>query len=284
MELAFAGVLGLTMAAVLLGWTYFRRYRIARPPLGVMDRGDVLFVLVAVVIVPFLYLSLPTLVVGGLLAVGTLSAIGTALEPVVRAGLAWALALALVLADIGLAWRAGTTSRAFLAVNDGILLLLVVGVTNLWAQGGLRARDLALLAGALTLYDAMATAWLPLTTDLVTRLAGMPFLPMVAWPIAGEQWLGIGLGDLLLASVGPLVLRKAYGRTAGYVAIGIAVAAVAVVLAVAAWDLVAGILPTMVVLGPLLVAQYAYWQRRRGAERTTDQYLHDEPMPTPLRS
>jgi hypothetical protein len=34
--------------------------------------------------------------------------------------------------------------------------------------------------------------------------------------------------------------------------------------------------PLMTVLGPLMVAQYAYW-RRRGRERTTRRYLEDEP-------
>jgi hypothetical protein len=34
----------------------------------------------------------------------------------------------------------------------------------------------------------------------------------------------------------------------------------------------------MVVLGPLMVLQYAYWRRRRGVEHTTWQYLQAEPL------
>ena len=34
----------------------------------------------------------------------------------------------------------------------------------------------------------------------------------------------------------------------------------------------------MVVLGPLMVLQYAYWRRRCGKERTTWQYLQAEPV------
>jgi hypothetical protein len=30
-------------------------------------------------------------------------------------------------------------------------------------------------------------------------------------------------------------------------------------------------------LGPLMVAQYAYWRRTRGGERTVAQYLRAEP-------
>jgi hypothetical protein len=36
--------------------------------------------------------------------------------------------------------------------------------------------------------------------------------------------------------------------------------------------------PVMVVLGPLMVLQYAWWARRRGPERTTRQYLQVEPL------
>ena len=35
--------------------------------------------------------------------------------------------------------------------------------------------------------------------------------------------------------------------------------------------------PVMVVLGPLMVVQYAFWRWKRGAERTTRQYLQAEP-------
>lgn len=86
----------------------------------------------------------------------------------------------------------------------------------------MRARDLAILAGAIALYDLMATGFLPLTTDMIERLSGMPFLPMAAWPAGSGQWAGIDLGDLLMAPVGPLVMRKAFGRTAGIATMAIA--------------------------------------------------------------
>jgi hypothetical protein len=36
--------------------------------------------------------------------------------------------------------------------------------------------------------------------------------------------------------------------------------------------------PVMAILGALMVAQYVYWRQRRGAERTTRQYLDAEPI------
>jgi hypothetical protein len=67
-----------------------------------------------------------------------------------------------------------------------------------WRQSGLRARDLAILAGVLVIYDSIATALLPLTTQLLERLAHLVFTPVLTWPAGRDQWLGIGLGSLLI--------------------------------------------------------------------------------------
>jgi hypothetical protein len=54
--------------------------------------------------------------------------------------------LGLLTADIGTAHLFGGRSTLFVAINDGVLILLVGGLANLWAQSGMRARDVALLA------------------------------------------------------------------------------------------------------------------------------------------
>lgn len=43
---------------------------------------------------------------------------------------------------------------------------------------------MAVLAIAVAAYDLIVMGLLPLTTDMVGRLAGLPFLPMVVWPLA----------------------------------------------------------------------------------------------------
>jgi hypothetical protein len=98
----------------------------------------------------------------------------------------------------------------------------------------------------------------------------------VAWPVAGDTVLLIGLGDLLLAAVFPLVMRKAYGRTAGLTALLVALLALAGVLLLPVSGLLQATFPVMVVLGPLMVVQYIYWRRRNGRERTTQEYLQME--------
>jgi hypothetical protein len=148
---------------------------------------------------------------------------------------------------------------------------------NLWAQSGLKARHVAILGGGLAVYDVVATSVLPLMDDLIARLGGLPFAPLVAWE-AGGQRLGIGLGDLLMASVFPLVMRKAFGRRAGWMALASVLVVTAILLALLALGIVRVTLPAMVALGPLMVAQYVFWARRLGPERTTREYLEAEPL------
>lgn len=271
----------LVVATLLLAWRYFRRYRMTRPPIGVMTLGDVVVQIGGIVLIPYLYFGLPIWLVGFVLALGALVMLQLLVEPVLPGrGRGWLVALGLVAADVLLAWRMGTSSLAFLAVNNVVLILLVIAVSNLWAQSGLKARDLAMLAAALTLYDLVATGLLPLTSELIARLARMPFTPLLAWPLAGGQWVGVGLGDLLLAAAGALVFHKAFGRAAGRAAMAVTIAAVAVVLAVVMSGAYRGTFPVMVVLGPLLLAQYLAWSHINGREQTFLQFSREMHTPS----
>ena len=282
--LATLVVLSCAVAALLLGWLVFRRWELARPPLGVISLGDVAVMLVGVVVVPLLYLALPPGLVAGLLVLASLSALVPLGQAVLGRGwLAWLLALGLLGADVGSALWLGTTHPLFFAVNNAALVLLVVSITVLWAQSGLRARDAAVLGGALTVYDLIATSLLSLTSDLIARLASLPLAPVVAWSVGEGRWLGLGLGDLLMATVFPLVLRKAYGRRAGLAALAVGLGTIGLVLGLGVLGLLPGTFPVMVVLGPLMVGQYAGWRRRRGPERTTWQYRQAEPGRTAVR-
>ncbi|MEP6774167.1 MAG: hypothetical protein ABJA50_01115 [Chloroflexota bacterium] len=264
-----------SITSVLLSWLYFRRFQVTRPPIGVFNFTDVAFMIVGIVLVPYLYLLLPTWLVAGLLVIGTLSIMYFLWEPILRAPLlVWLVSLILVVADIWASIQFGTATNGYFIVNNIITLTLVVGLTNLWAQSGMKARDAAILGGFLTIYDLVATWLLPLMSDMMTRLAGLPFSPMMAWGVGdgGGLWVAIGLGDLLLAALFPLVMRKAYGFLAGFAAMLIALFAISALMLFP----IATIFPAMIVLGPLMVLQYLYWSRRQGRERTTWQYLQAE--------
>jgi hypothetical protein len=273
-HLSYYVVLG-CVAGVLLGsWAYFRRYQVSRPPIGVFNLKDIALMVVLIILLPLLYLALPLWLAASLLLLVALSLLYFTWEPVLRARWAiWLATLSLLALDSAAAFLLGTSQNAFFAVNNTVLLLMVVGATNLWVQSGMKARDAALLGVFLALYDFIATAQLPLMGDLVARLSGLPLAPMVAWSSEHSLW-GIGLGDVLLATVFPLVMRKAFGRTAGLVALLLALLAIGTLLALP----LQGLFPVMVVLGPLMLLQYLYWRRRRGRERTTWQYLQEEPL------
>jgi hypothetical protein len=289
MELALVGFCVLAASPVLLGWLYFRGYAITRPPIGVFNATDVAILIVAIILLPYLYLALPLWLVAVLLSASALSALSFTAEPILRnRWQTWLVALVLVGADVGTALQLGAMSPWFLAVNNVVLVALVVGVSNIWAQSGMKARDAAALAGILAVYDFIATGQLPLTTDLIQRLATIPFAPVLAFPARADgRWLVIGLGDLLLATVFPLVLRKAFGRRAGLGALAVSLTVFAVLLVLGDRGILTGTFPTMTVLGPLMVVQYGYWRHRRGAERTTWQYQQAEPVggetPKPAR-
>jgi hypothetical protein len=261
-----------------LGWRYFRRYAITRPPIGVFNLRDVAVLMTAIAVIPYVYLELPLLVVAGLLTVTATGILYFTLEPVLRRRLAvLGAAAAAVGADVALAVTEGTTSNAFLAVNDALMVVAVAGVANLWAQSGMGAREVTALAAALAVYDFIATSQLTLMTDLIGRLSEIPFVPFLAWDTASGDGLGVGLGDLLLITAFPLAMRKSFGRTAGLWGLGIGLAALAGVLLVVELGVIAEAVPVMVVLGPLMVAQYGFWDRRL-EQRTTWQYLRAEPL------
>jgi hypothetical protein len=272
-------VMAHSAAAVLLAWLYFRRFRMVRPPIGVYNLNDVAIMIGAIVLVPFLYLALPVWLVGGLVLAGSVSILYFTWEPIFAGrGAAWLATVGLAVADVAALLAFGPAGQVFFAINNVILVLTVVGVANLWAQSGMKARDAAILGVVLACYDYVATWLLPLMGDLITRLAGFPFAPVVAWPLSQPgMWLGIGLGDLLMAAVFPLVMRKAFGRSAGIVAMLVGCAALGMLILILTLGLIHRAIPVMIVLGPLMALQYGYW-RRRGREYATWQYLQAEPM------
>jgi hypothetical protein len=274
---------GLSALAVLGSAAYFRRYEVPRPPIGRVNLRDVGFLLAAIIVVPYLYLAVPLAVVAGMLSVAVISLLLMAGQPVLggprRAG---AVACAVVVADVSIAIASGTMSPAFLAFNNLVVVVFVIGAANLWAQSGMTARDATVLGAGLIVYDVVATSQLTLMDELITRLSHVPLMPFVLWHADGGA-LGIGFGDLVLASVFPLVMRKAFGRRAGTVAIALGLGAIAVLMALVDFGVIVRTVPAMVALGPLMIVQYAFW-RRGSRERTTRQYLLADPLPARARA
>jgi hypothetical protein len=144
------------VASLSLGWLYFRSYAIQRPPMGVFNLWDVALMLGGIVLIPYLYLLVPEGVVVGLLGLSVLGILYVTLAPVLRSRLfIWPVIMIVLGADIGAILWFGRQSTAFFAVNNLVQLLLATGITNTWAQSGMKARDAAILGGVLVVYDVL---------------------------------------------------------------------------------------------------------------------------------
>lgn len=278
MHLDFVVTLVTALVTIALASVYFSRLEVNRPPVGVVNGRDIWILLVGIVAIPYLYLALPLAVVATLLVIATVGILLFTCEPVAPLGLSLLLALGVVAADIGLALTAGTQSNTFLALNNVVLAIAVVGIANLWAQSGMRATHVAAMALGLAAYDLVATAGLPLMTDLLDRLNDIPLVPFIGWRAAGDELL-VGFGDLLLLALFPLVVRKAFGCPASAIALGVTSLVLALLLGAVEFGLLGPIVPAMVVLGPLMAALCAIWLRRHGGERTSREFLAAEAPP-----
>ena len=260
-------ILGCNIAMLVLSLVYFRHCRVSRPPIGVFNLSDVLFAVLIITLAHVVYVVLPLWLAVGLFALAVFSAVYFTLEPLVRTrALAWLGSLAVVAADIGAARLFGTQTDGFLLINDAVILLVIIGVSNLWVQSGLTARDAVLFSLLLAIFDLFATALSPLTFSLFARFQSAPLTPALAWASNGTVLAG-GLGDFLLVTVFVLSMEKAFGRVAAILGMLLSLLVIAALLLIdQPW-------PGMIFLAPLMLGQYLYWRHRYPQERTMRRYL-----------
>jgi hypothetical protein len=264
MTLIYFTALGYAGAAFGLSVLYLRRYRLSRPPIGVFNLTDVLLVLAVIIIAHFLAVFLPLWLALSLLGLASFMMLYNTLEPLLPHR--WAIgaaALGIVGLVVGSRLLWGGPSLPFLLINSLAQTIIIVGVTNLWVQSGLNARNAVVLISGIGLFDFIATAQIGLMDQVVERLSGFPFEPFVG---------GFGLGDILMMTLFTLIMEKAFGRLAARVAALISFVAIAIAVFVVEAGWVAPIIPMMTPMVPLVILQYLYWQRRYGSERTLGQY------------
>jgi hypothetical protein len=278
---AVAFVVVTAASAVGLALAYLRTVRLSRPPIGVFNRSDITAMTCGIAVAPGLYLLLPKVLAGALFGLTVLSVIAFTLQPappptwVRRAILLLLAGLAIAVAGAG-----GSHSRAFATVNAAVVILCVVGITNLWAQTGMRTGHLLVLAALLTVYDVVFTALFPVTSELLGTLGSAPVAPVVFWPV-GDAGLGLGLGDLLVLSAFVLVAYKDYGAAPARRAAFSGLLVTTAMLVGVATGALPSLVPTMAGLGPLVVASCWSWQRRLGTGRTVRDFylaLHATPI------
>jgi hypothetical protein len=247
---------------------YLRRVAMPRPPVGRFTGGDIAIMSVMLIVLPAAYLQLPAVAVSAVFGLVLFTAAQTALAPLAGGRAALGIAALAVAAEI----TAKLTGHAhvMLIVNDALIVVAVVGVVNLWAQTGMSAAHVTALAVVLTAYDIAAT-WLgALTSDFLNKVATEPFLPLLA-VVGGTHPGGFGLGDCLVLAMWPVVLVKAYGRRPAWIGaiIGLTVAVIIEFAFKDHWVGFYAVIPTMAIVGPLIIVQYAVLRRRLGRERRT---------------
>ncbi|WP_439947967.1 hypothetical protein [Streptomyces sp. BBFR109] len=257
---------------------YLARIDMPRPPVGLYTPADVAVLCAGVVLAPLLYARLPGAWVAALFGLVLCTAVQFTLAPLCGGRWAWLLALAATGATAGASF--GDLSVAVRAGTGVLLAVAVVGVANLWAQSGMRSGQVAALAAVLTCYDLIATTLTHVTADFFDQVRGRPFAPLLALT-GGTRPVGVGLGDLLLLVLFPLVAAKAYGRTAALLAGVVGVAVTSAISALFALDALTAGFPLLTVLGPLIVAQHLVWSRRTGGERSTAEWRAGAPRPAP---
>lgn len=277
-------LVAVTMAAAV---AYLRRVRVQRAPVGVYNVRDIVVMSVVLVVLPPLYVHLPAAVVVGIMGFVAAFVTNFTLTPLLGTRPALAAAVAVLAADVALAQLHDERGHhlAYLALNDLLLVVVVVGVVNLYVQSGMRSREVALFAGGLVVYDFLATIAFPVMVDFFTRVASLPVTPVMGWG-RGTDAVAIGLGDVLVATLWTATAEKAFGRRAAVVAAASGVLAV-LALFLAFWaDWLNRAVPAMVVLGPIIVAEHRWFLRRAGRrERTTGDYLASvDGTPLPARA
>jgi hypothetical protein len=281
-----AVVTALVAATVVAAVAYLRRVRVQRAPVGVYNARDIVVMSVVLVVLPPLYVHLPTVAVVAVMGFVAAFITNFTLTPLLGARPALVVAVAALAADVALAQLHDDRGHhlAYLALNDLLLLVMVVGVVNLYAQSGMRAREVTVFAAGLVVYDFLATVAFPVMVDFFTRVSALPVTPAFGWGRGGDA-VAVGLGDVLVAVLWTVTAEKAFGRRAAVVA-GVTGVAGILALFLAFWaDWLNRAVPAMVVLGPVIVVEYRWFLRRTGGrERSTARYLAEaDGTPDPER-
>jgi hypothetical protein len=262
-------VASLAVFTVAITLAYLTHVQLPRPPLGVFDRGDAGILLTLIVTAPYLYVALPPVAGSILIGVGLLSTLSIAFKPVVSRA-RWFVVPTLLAVDATLV-SVGSRSLAY-AANDAIAMLAIATIANIWVQSGIRARDAALLAACLAIYDPVATNWQGVTAHLFAHVSDTAFAPVLAWPETHGREFVLGAGDVLVAALLPAAATRAFGTRPGGL-IGLAtVSTIVVAVGLSAAHLVTGVIPVMIGLGPVAVGGYFACRRVWLRERTTYEY------------
>ncbi|HEU5230196.1 MAG TPA: hypothetical protein VFU49_20415 [Ktedonobacteraceae bacterium] len=267
--------------SAILAVIYFRYVRLDRPPVGVFNSRDILMILCFLTSLPFLYLIVPSYVLTGFLILTFSSALYIVLRPFLRPRYLWLLVIFLLAVNIMVTETLlGTRSgwQLYWVLTDIIVLGAIVGVSNLYVQGGMRLRHVAWFALFLAFYDAFFSLVVPISLQLADRFEGQPLDPSIGFTI-GPYSANLGIGDLLVFTLFIVAAYKGFGRRgviSSLVIIAIFGALIPSLspLVVAAFvrTNIGIVIPVQTFFGPVAFVTY-FLLSRRSKERSMAQWL-----------
>jgi hypothetical protein len=271
------GVLAVCLASLY----FFRRVSLERPPIGVFNGRDIIVLYIFIITLPTLYIVLPQWLLTGFLIVTFMAALSIGYRPVLPRAVLWPAIGLLIGVNIWIArTMLGSVAgwQLMLTMNALMVLLTAVAVANLYVQGGMRLKHVAVFALTLGVYDL---AFLPFTLLLADAFIGHPLNPAIGMRMSVFN-VDIGLGDLLVYGLFATAALKAYGSRGARVAVGVTAAFGAVLPALAPLiitEVTRGngnvVTPAQVMFGPAAFITYLLLKRRYGPERTFAQFRAD---------
>lgn len=260
---------------------YFRHVRMERPAVGTFNGRDIAFLSVFIIALPLLYLVLPGWALTGFLIVTFLASLSIGYRNLLAPMTLWLVIGVLIGTNIWLAETQLGTVRGwqfYWGLTSLIVLFGVVAVVNLYIQGGMRLKHIAVLAFGLAFYDAFFSMIIPLTPQLADAFQGKPLDPSIGMRTALLS-SNIGIGDLLVYGLFTVAAFKAYGWVGAKVSFGIVTVFGALLPATAPLLLsivIRGgfnvVTPAQMFFGPAALLAYL-WLRHQGRERTMAEYL-----------
>jgi hypothetical protein len=264
---------------------YFRRVRMERPAIGTFNGRDIVVLFCFIVTLPVLYLFLPHWALTSFLVMTFLASLSIGYRPLLPAGQLWLLIGLAIGANVWIArTMLGTVVgwQVYWALTSVIVLFGASAVANLYVQGGMYLRHVAIFGFALAFYDATFSLVIPVTPLLADAFIGYPLDPSIGMRV-GIYNANVGIGDLLVYSLFMIAAFKAYGPKAARVAMGLIVVfgsampalAPLVISAVTRGNANVAV-PAQAFFGPAALVAYLWMRRRYGRERTMVDFLASE--------
>lgn len=271
---------------------YFRHVRMERPAVGTFNGRDIVFLSVFIIALPLLYLVLPGWALTGFLIVTFLASLSIGYRNLLAPMTLWLVIGILIGANIWLAETQLGTVRGwqfYWGLTSVIVLFGVVAVVNLYIQGGMRLKHVAVLAFGLAFYDAFFSMVIPLTPQLADEFQGKPLDPSIGMRTALLS-SNIGIGDLLVYGLFTVAAFKAYGWVGARVSFGIVTifgallpATAPLLLSIVIRGGINVVTPAQMFFGPAALLAY-FWLRRIGRERTMAEYLASSDPGRPVKT